>query len=230
MGKWLIRTIAWGGYFDALRQADLDDKTLVIITSDHGENLGEHGMIDHLLSMYDTTLHVPLVMRYPKVFSGGRRYDGLVSLVDVFPTILDVCGLQNAAEGLAVAGHSLCDPDTSGREFVIAENDRPVNGVQLMKNKFPDFQTAAIDHPMRAIRTADNKLIWTLDVGREFYDLVRDPQELDDIALQQPTAATTLQGVLKRWMEHIGTVDNIGLFDSQDAESLEKLRSLGYIE
>ncbi|MGD2110534.1 MAG: sulfatase, partial [Phycisphaerae bacterium] len=136
----------------ALDAAKVLGRTLVIVTSDHGENIGDHGMIDHLLSMYDSTIHVPLLIRYPKRFEKRAVKDELVSLVDIVPTILDVCGLANDTNKAHVAKHSLCSPDRERRTFVTAENERPVNGIQIMKKKYPEFDTEPIDRAMRMIR------------------------------------------------------------------------------
>ncbi len=77
-----------------LEKLGIIDNTVLIVTSDHGENLGEHGLIDHLLSMHETTLRIPLVIRYPKRFKAGVRNTDLVSLIDIAPTILDVCNIK----------------------------------------------------------------------------------------------------------------------------------------
>ena len=68
--------------------------TLFVVTADHGENLGEHGLIDHKLSVADPLLHVPLVMHWPGHLEGGRSVAEQVRLQDLFPTLLEAAGLD----------------------------------------------------------------------------------------------------------------------------------------
>lgn len=219
-----------GQIIDSLREGGVLDETLVIVTSDHGENIGEHGMIDHLLSMYDTTLRIPLVVRYPERFAGGGVSEDLVSLVDVMPTILDVCGLAEKAGHLEVASTSLCSESRSQRAFIVAENERPVNGMQLLKAQFPGFDTTTIDYRMRALRTKGQKLIWKIGGQMEVYDLARDAGEVTDLAATDALLRDRMHVMLKNWMSRIPAAEDISLFQSTDEESLEALRSLGYIE
>lgn len=212
----------------SLRDQGILDETLVVVTADHGENLGDHGRIDHMLSFYDTTIRIPLTLRYPPRIAAGQVTDELVSLIDLAPTILDVCGLPKDA--LPASGRSLLDPDRVPRSFVVAENDRPLNGIQLLEGAFPEFDTTPIDRRMRMIRTARYKLVWS-DVGpSEFYDLEADPGELRNLGKVPSEARLALESELEDWMGRARGDPAARPFESQDAESLERLRALGYIE
>jgi len=83
-----------GQVLDRLRTLGVYDDTLVIITSDHGESLGEHGESGHALMIYQSTLHVPLIIRTPTSDVARRIADG-VSLVDIVPTVLDLVGAKS---------------------------------------------------------------------------------------------------------------------------------------
>ncbi len=205
------------------------DDTIVIITSDHGENLGDHGLIDHLLSMYETTLHIPLVIRYPESFKPSKTTD-LVSMVDIAPTILDLCNITDGLNQTDSTTVSLVDSDKPKRKFIIAENERPLNGIALLKSAFPDFDTSTINYRMRAIRTDHHKFIWNVGDGRQLYDLNTDPNELLNIADKQTQTRDKLQAMLKNWMAQIPSASDISFLQGQDTESLEILRSLGYIK
>jgi arylsulfatase A-like enzyme len=217
-----------GELVEELRAQDLLDETLVVVTSDHGENLGEHGLIDHMLSMYEATIRVPLVLRYPERIAAGLVDDRLASLVDVAPTILDACGLP--ADALGGPGRSLLDPDREPPAFVVAENERPVNGVDLLSRAFPDFDTTEIDRPMRMLRTPRHKLIWRGGGRVELFDVERDPGEENDLAESLPELTGQLQALLDAWMADHRTEEATPRFESQDGESLERLRALGYID
>lgn len=219
-----------GTIVDQLKSFGILDDTLVIVTSDHGENLGEHGLIDHLLSMHETTLRVPLVLRYPKHFQAGASFNNLVSLVDIFPTVLDLCNIQNDSVRLKPAGISLAKVDQQKRIFVIAENERPINGIKLMNSRFPTFDTRTIDYPIRAIRTNKHKLIWKIGHSKELYDLQTDPGELNNLALQHPETCDKLHRILVKWMEQTPSAQDTSFMEGQDPESMKILRSLGYVK
>lgn len=211
-----------------LRELGILDETLVVVTSDHGENLGDHRRIDHMLSFYDTTIRVPLIFRYPPRIPAGQVNDELVSLIDVAATILDVCGLP--ADALSGSGRSLLDADRAPRQFVVAENDRPVNGIQLLKGAFPDFDTTPIDSRVRMLRTARYKLVWRTVGPSEFYDLEADPGELHDLGAAPSEAQAALERMLEEWQRRNEGDPASTRFESEDAASLERLRALGYLE
>ena len=107
-----------------------------------------------------------------------------VSLVDDVPTVLDVCGLPPADHGEILAfGRSLAAGNPIPPDAVFAENDRPVNGVELMRAKFPAFDVTTIDHPMRTIVTGRHKLIWHVPDRTELYDLVEAARGEDTLPL-----------------------------------------------
>jgi arylsulfatase A-like enzyme len=203
------------------------DDTVLVVTSDHGENIGEHGMIDHLLSMYDTTLRVPLILRYPPAFEAGRVDTRLVSGVDIVPTVLELLGLVE--DDASVPGRSLVSPDGAGHDHVVAENDRPVNGIRLMEQRYPTFDTTPLDRRVRALRTDRHKIVWYSDGEVELYDLERDPGELHDLSEQEPALRDELLARLRPWMDADDT-GKAAPFESRDDDALERLRALGYID
>ena len=78
---------------DVLEAAGRLDDTLIVFTSDHGEEFGEHGRFGHNKTLYEEVVRVPLILRHPSLVSAGLRVDDLVSLVDIAPTLLELCGL-----------------------------------------------------------------------------------------------------------------------------------------
>jgi arylsulfatase A-like enzyme len=204
------------------------DRTLVIVVSDHGENLGDHGRIDHVYSLYDTTVRVPLIVRHPARAQAGSVRSELVSLIDVAPTILEAAGLSDP--GLGLPGLALDSSELSGRSIVFAENGRPINGIRLLEKWFPEFDASSIDHSMRMIRSGPFKLIWTADVSAELFDIESDPRELEDLSPTRPELGNRLLADLRSWSRGIEPRAVPRAFESTDRESLEKLRRLGYVE
>ncbi|HYS78260.1 MAG TPA: sulfatase, partial [Candidatus Dormibacteraeota bacterium] len=90
-----------GEVLDLLRRQGLLDRTIVAVAGDHGENIGDHHMMDHKLSVHDTLLHVPLLLRYPPRVPAGQTIASLVQLHDLYPTILGLAGVAPPS-GVAV--------------------------------------------------------------------------------------------------------------------------------
>ena len=91
--RWRGPTSWSAGLIGALRETNTLDRTLVVVTSDHGEALGEHGEDVHGYFIYEATLRVPLVIRGPGV-NAGTRLDGVVRTIDLYPTIVEMFGLR----------------------------------------------------------------------------------------------------------------------------------------
>jgi arylsulfatase A-like enzyme len=217
-----------GRMLDWLEDRGQIERTLVIVVSDHGENLGDHGRIDHVYSLYDSTVRVPLIVRHPARFQAGSVRSELVSLIDVAPTILEATGLSDP--GLGLPGLALDGPELSGRSMVFAENGRPINGIRLLQKWFPEFDASSIDHPMRMVRNGPFKLIWTADVSAELFDITSDPGELEDLSPDRVDLGNRLLADLRSWSLGIEPRVVPRAFESTDQESLEKLRRLGYVE
>ncbi len=226
--------VAWadalvGEVVDALERSGVLDDTIVIVTSDHGEHLGEKGKIDHMSTMYDAGLHIPLVICYPRGFPAGTRVDGLVSIVDLAPTVLDLCGAADRAPLLRPETTSLARKGRAAEDFILAGNERPVVGIKLLQGRYPGYDWKTIDYRMRCVRAPDEKLIWNENRGTELYNLARDPAEETNLAEQQPDVQRDLMAVLGKSFAKMQTSKEYFMFESTDREALEKLRSLGYI-
>ena len=109
--------------FGELRSRGLLESTLIIVTSDHGEQFGEHGLFLHGNSLYEPLLRVPLIVRYPPGIPGGRRVATRTSLRDIPATILDVTGIEVAPQfpGSSLARYWAATPPSGGSDAVLAE-------------------------------------------------------------------------------------------------------------
>ncbi len=226
--------VAWadelvGRIVDALERAGALDGTIVVVTSDHGEHLGERDKIDHISTMYDVALHVPLVIRYPRAFRAGTRNDELVSLVDLAPTLLHQCGAADRAPELRAETTSLASRKRAPQEFILAGNERPMAGIMLLKDKYPGYDWTSIDYRMRCLRASEHKLIWNENRSVELYHLAKDPAEENNLADSQAEMQRQMMGVLTKSYEKMGSTKGHFMFESTDREALELLRSLGYI-
>ncbi len=174
--------------FEGLRGLELMEDTLVIITADHGEEFHQLGLSGHQLSLSEHLLHVPLIMRYPTVLDAGTRTRSLVSLVDLFPTVIDLIEQQtghsrSSPELEALEGFSLLDLGRGEvravRDWVYASYQNPAVYLQA----FPDFESGnsfPLAHHMRSIqmlRSGSEKYYRYGDGESVFVDLRLDPDE-----------------------------------------------------
>ncbi len=189
-----------GQIFDYLRELEILDKTIVIITSDHGENFGEHNLIKHHLCIYDTVLHVPLIIRYPEAFKPGLRIKRQVQLTDIFPTVLDILGVD--LDGIEdIQGHTLLQrPQQHNQSFAVAEYILLDSFLDKLSKEAPDSDLSAYVRRLKAIRTDEYKYIWASDGRNELYKIDDDPKELNNLIKTRPQKAKELAMLLNDWL------------------------------
>ena len=183
-----------GRIVEQLERLRLLDDTLVIVTADHGENLGEHGLMAHGYCLYDTVVHVPLLVHYPRGVASPGRVSHQVQGVDLLPTVLSLTGVQ-APSSLALRGHDLLS--SARHPFAIAEQARP--DMATFHRRFPEADLRHHDRELRMVRTDDAKFIWSSDGRHELYDLRADPGETRDLVRERPQQAGELASLLERW-------------------------------
>ncbi|WP_323764422.1 sulfatase [Marinovum sp.] len=153
-----------GRILDHLETSGRRDNTIVIFTSDHGEWLGDHGLLLKGPMLYDGLLRVPLVMAGPGIVPG--RFDAPVSTLDLHATLAELCGLD-APDG---DGISLSDVMQGGTRAV-AHNEWEV-----------DASRSGVDLDLRTVRSVDHRLSVDLKSGAgELYDLAADPHEMSNL-------------------------------------------------
>ncbi|MCZ6872385.1 MAG: sulfatase [bacterium] len=217
-----------------LRRRNVLDHTMLIITSDHGENLGEHGLMSHAYSLHDTLIHVPLIIRYPERFAAGQRVAHQVQLTDILPTILDVAQLKAPQIRAELQGESLLapTPDAIMDRYAYAELLSPHPSMQTVnrRNDFPaDTPRPEYDHALRCLRTLTHKLIWASDGQHALYDLQADPHETTNRFEIEPKIASELMEVLQTWQPPHGELLQESIPDVDHALR-QRLRDLGYID
>jgi arylsulfatase A-like enzyme len=215
-----------GRVLDALRADGSLDRTLVVLTSDHGEGLGSHGYwFDHGAFLFDEELHVPLVMRLPRAEHSGLRVKNQVRLLDLAPTVLDVLGQPSA---MKTSGASLMPLVTGAGDSI----ERPSFALSWMDGSVSGFD---MDGQRQSLRLHGHKAIWTsshwLDTLRnperlELYDLTKDRDEQHDLASNAAIAfQSELIPRLMKWRNATVISRDEGELDEH---VLEQLRKLGY--
>jgi arylsulfatase A-like enzyme len=212
----------------ALDRQELREDTLIIVVGDHGENIGEHGLMEHQLCLYETLLRVPLILWLPGTFEGGAVRDAPVQLVDIPPTVLDVARVPESSWP-AMEGQSLRRGDPPADRPVLAEYMRPVRQRLRLAEANPDFDFTPFDRRLKSIQVGSIKLV-TSDRGEtELFDLDADPGEARNLAALQPELVERLRTRLVAWSEAGGPV-RTGEAPELDPETREALRALGYAE
>ncbi len=164
---------AIGKILDALDEQGIADNTIVVFTSEHGDQLGDRGLL-HKMVMYEDTVKVPMLVRVP--WLEGRRISGRYSHIDTVPTLLDLMGfdIPTSLQGESKAGVFSDEADLSENDVIVAWHGRGLDGLSLPISPL-ELQR---DIPHRVIITPDN---WKLNLAVgdfcELYDLNSDPNE-----------------------------------------------------
>ncbi len=174
-----------------LRKAGLLDSTLLVITSDHGEFLGEEGLSDHAFHMRPELLRIPLVVRWPDGYRAGERVADLVRLEDVTPTVLEACGMSAPA---SMSGRSLRG-DTTDR-VAFAATDPPTEALTILADRHPSYPLDRLRRSFRSV--ADGRWHYLRDdVGTEWlWDLDVDPTASENVATTRPEERLRLRSLL----------------------------------
>ena len=202
------RCLSW------LRTAGLDGRTIVVIVGDHGEGLGSHGEGTHGFFIYDYVLHVPFIVATPFEALQGVRVESQVSLVDVFPTVLALAGIDSKAR---VHGRSLVplmfhQPETK-TVYAYSESMPP----ELQ------FGWSAL----HSLRSPQYKYIQA--PRPELYDLAADPGEATNLFAQRRAVAADMARELKKVIADTSHGAPDPEAANLDKDTLERLASLGYV-
>jgi tetratricopeptide (TPR) repeat protein len=191
--------------------SDRRSDTLIIATGDHGEGLGEHGESEHGILLYDSTLHVPLVMQGPGV-PAGTRVKSQVRHVDIVPTVLDLLGRPRSPDLDGVSVTALFAHDRSPA-------DAPVS--------YAESRFGELHFGWSAIRSARDGVWKYIDAPRpELYQLPDDPGERTN---RQNDRAAAAAGLSRAINDIVGRAVHTSVAARTRADVTERLRSLGYV-
>lgn len=228
-----------GDFFDLLRRAGAWDDALVVVTSDHGESLLDHGVfVGHSLFLSEAELRVPLLIKLPGGRHGGTRVAGPVSLTEIAPTLLDAARLDAPS---SFSGHSLISPSpghprATPRAVFAHSTHTGASAVRTLERKYISAALPGAEDVLRNIlRPVDGASIEAAEalLAEQAYDLKRDPAETSARqAASDPAFETLRRGLLKhvatclKRREELGPEEDLVL----DQEIWEQLRALGYVQ
>ena len=218
----------------SIRQRGRIDETLLVVTSDHGENLGDHEHIDHVFSLYDSTVRVPLVIRQPERFVAGSRSDALAQLPDLFSTILSAAGI---APGEATnQGIDLAHDEAIANRPHVLEYYEPVQAIRGLYRRSTPEEKERLDHwnrKLEGIVTNRYKLVRASDGATELFDLTTDSGEHEDLSGRADHRAlrSELEASLDAWLARYSVGSDGDTSHAPVSEETRRaLEAIGYIE
>lgn len=204
-----------------LEQLGLLERTTLVLTADHGEALYEHGWIGHNVQLFEESLRIPLIVRFP---SGrgpvGRRVATPVDLVDLGPTLLDLFGLEGRGGSAGrFDGRSLLP-------VLLGAPGRPAH-LSFSEGSFTEGQRPAV-----ALTHGRYKYVLApLQGGESLFDLEQDPHERDDAKARLPLRTAWYRQELRRHLQRsIGRTSTTTSATKLSPEQRESLKALGYVQ
>lgn len=201
---------SFGIFIDFLKKKELYDKTIIIFTSDHGEEFYEHGvMASHSHTLFDELLHIPLIIKFANSKFASREIKNLVRSIDMMPTLLDIVSIK------------------------IPENLEGVSLIPMIKGRSKNEDLFAISE-RDMIETLQDEC-WSIMYDKwklynsRLYDLEKDPFERIDISSEHAELKTTLRKKAIQFIKQIRITQQKEKVELDETE-LEKLKALGYIK
>jgi arylsulfatase A-like enzyme len=230
-----------GKILAALKTYNILDKTLLILTSDHGESFDHGYYYQHAAKLYDSLVHIPLIMRYPPRIPGGVRNDALIESIDLCPTILDILRIKPPEDISGKTIMPLIENGETARRTVFAGTDVEAPETHGEKDGRVRFPAPRVNRPvwlddgtggsgLRSARTGEWKLILDRQKGViELFNLENDPGETRNLAAQEEERAETLLAELRRWLAYLEQAGVPGKTIELDDDMREGLEALGYL-
>lgn len=220
-------------FADSLKQTKQWDNAVFIVLADHGENLGDHGFVNHQFCLYESLIRIPLIVRFPGSFPPGSQEALCVQITDIFPTLLDLAGIdtnEHPSQGISLLPGCPRPDRLVVTEYALHARFRnPHPG----DKRWTLARVQKFKRRLKSIRTGAMKLIRGDDGSEQLFNLATDPDELNDLSAI-PTSAAARDYLTRRLnafvtqclTEHPSPVIQAGTL-SEDAE--ETLKAMGYL-
>jgi len=195
-----------------LKAKDLYRNTLIVLTGDHGESLGEHGEKTHGLFIYNATLHVPVIVHLPGA-SAAKVIPELVSLTDLMPTVLQALKIEAPSQ---VQGRSLLALLTTKRE-------------EDARNLYAETFLPRLHFNWSELRSVETEKYQFIQAPKpELYDLATDPRETRNLFAEKKAVSDELQARLSTLVRQYSADQELAEKTGLDPALMERLKSLGY--
>lgn len=228
-------------FVERLRRARTWDNTIVVLTSDHGEMLGEGGIVGHVLTLRDKLIQVPMIVRHPD-HRGGAVVEGVVQTLDLYPSVLDWAGVpgdsvppaQLQRPPLSRAIENASDP--TGYAFAEEDYTDSYKLIDKLLSVNPGMDPHLYPPAQTCVRSATHKYVWYADRPPALFDLVADPGEEHDRLGDggdgnDEAIASPLRDALDAWRTNLEIFPPVSSDDERemDEDTMKRLRALGYV-
>jgi arylsulfatase A-like enzyme len=222
-----------------LEASELLANSIVVVTSDHGENFGWQGLASHAFALNEALIRVPLIVHAHGIIPPARSIAHAVSLVDLFPTLLALCGVPfehpDRLQGLSLVPLLEAEPEPESelaRRSILAEDAENRALLDVAQKDYPAHDWSRYARSLQSIMHEGVKYVRASDGSHDLYDLAHDPDEHANLIDEKATLATELAALLEQQVR-ITMAD--GRPEDEPAEMLDlavqdRLRSLGYID
>jgi arylsulfatase A-like enzyme/Flp pilus assembly protein TadD len=203
-----------GALLERIKRKGLYKDTVVVMASDHGEGLGDHEEMTHSYLLYNSTLHVPLIVRGPGV-PAGTRVHGRVRLLDILPTVLELLGVPIPND---VQGRSLVPLFAAGKGGAAVERTHYAETLSpRLSQNWGELRALYEDH-------------WKYVHGPrpELFDLAADPKEMHNLAAERPEQAEAMRSRLADFLAR-NSPPGVHRMTTVDEETRARLQALGYL-
>ena len=221
--------------YQKLETLGLLDNSIIIITSDHGEDLYQHNYFFlHSCSIYDSSLHIPLIIRLPDKSVINKRVENVVSNVDIAPTLLELANISPPPffEGTSLVP-LIFSSDNSWEDIALSERGRNIQ-VSIQSIRTPKWRYVYNPKNLHPICMRNNtggvtgKHYYPIE-EEELYNIAQDPDETTNVVSQYPEVASSLREELLRRYKPNKLLNETGAPIEADEETKEELRALGYV-
>lgn len=217
-----------------LKKYNLYDNTMIIILSDHGDNIGDHGLMFHYFCLYDTLIKIPVIIKYPAVLRLTGRLPEIVQNVDIFPSILSILKSDHKKAWDQVEGNDFFANAVRRREDDLAVSEL-VKVFGPDKKQYKD-RLSRFNRRLLSVRTRDRKFIYSSRGDHEYYNLKKDPSESNNLYAKTDAyhdlmekAAGYYERMDQFYSVNRNKIDGEISDNNIDGEVMERLKALGYV-
>ena len=202
------------------------NNTILIVTSDHGENFGEHGFIEHQFCLYNSLIHIPLILRFPQGIESAIIHER-VSNIAIMDTILDLANIPTRV--MSQRNQQIPLNRIEQDQTIISEYPNAVEMLRdVIADESPDSDYAQFDRDLRCIILGDYKYIWSSTGDHELYSIQHDFVEETNLLQSHQDAARELSEALDQWRQTQQSHPPPSVAPDVDAATRDALKALGY--
>ncbi len=220
----------FGRFVEMLRFLNLYEDSLIIFTSDHGEEFNEHGGFDHSRTLFEELLRVPMIIKLPRQDRGGSRISERVSIIDIAPTVLEIAGASTSVLD-RLDGVNILDPRQDPNRY----RDRTIHAQTSPEGQDDLYAevalTAAVREDLKCIQSSNGVDRFFGDIPEiRTFDLAADPSELRPLPSSDPRSRACAKELVPRNAATLRSQVTSSSDQRLSAEELERLKALGYLE